>query len=138
MSFRPYLMFGGDCRAAMTRYQEIFGGDLQVMSFADSPPEARPQGLPAGGADLVMHAALITPESMLMASDDPTPDYDGRRGVMISHTAPDEPAARRVFDALAEGGTVIMPLGETFWAPVFGMCIDRFGTSWMVDAAPAQ
>ena len=49
-------------------------------------------------------------------------------------TAPLDPAeADRVFNALAEGGTITMPLGETFWAVKFGMLTDRFGTPWMIN-----
>lgn len=124
-------MFSRTAREAMTRYQEVFGGELNLLTFADLPPGAdRPTDV---DADLVMHAALSFGDGdLLMASDDPSGDGSGVKGAALSVSAGDEPEARRLFEALAEGGTVVMPLGPTFWAPVFGMCVDRFGVSWMV------
>jgi PhnB protein len=70
-----------------------------------------------------------------MASDDPTTEEVGpMQGMMVSYSTPDAGEAKRVFDALAEGGTVTAPLAETFFSPAFGMCVDRFGTPWMVSA----
>jgi PhnB protein len=84
-----------------------------------------------------MHAALILDDGgMLMASDDPTGAHDGIRGFTISHSAKDAADAERIFAALSEGGSVTMPLGPTFWAPMFGMCTDRFGVGWMIDVTP--
>jgi len=132
MAFHPYLNFGGNCREAFTRYQEIFGGELDVMTMADMPPG---EDVPAGQADLVMHAALRLGDDVLMASDDPTTDDFGPvQGMYVNYSVADVDEARRVFDALAEGGEVTMPAGETFWSPMFGMCVDRFGTPWMVNA----
>ena len=56
----------------------------------------------------------------------------------MSYSATDPDDARRVFDQLAEGGTVAMPVSETFWSPAFGMVTDRFGIPWMVDTAFAE
>ena len=44
---------------------------------------------------------------------------------------PDE--AERYFNALSQGATITMPLSQTFWAIRFGMLVDRFGVSWMVN-----
>ena len=136
MDVNPYLFFGGDCREAMTRYQEVLGGELDIMAMSDAPEgEAVPEGRP----DMVMHAALMFGDTLLMASDDPTGGYEGTKGVAISVSAADGDEASRVFDALAEGGEVTVPLGETFWSPAFGMCVDRFGVAWMVGvAAPPE
>jgi PhnB protein len=136
VAFHPYLFFGGNCREAFTRYQEIFGGELVIMAMKDMPSE---QEVPADQADLVMHAALTLDGNLLMASDDPTTDSFGPvQGMMVSYSVADPGEAKRVFEALAEGGTVMQPIGETFWSPMFGMCVDRFGTPWMVGAdAPA-
>jgi PhnB protein len=134
MSFQPYLMFGGNCREAFTRYQEILGGELFVMAMKDMP-EGEP--VPADQADLVMHAALTLEGSVLMASDDPTTDKFGPvQGMQVSYNVAEVAEAKRVFDALAEGGEVTMPIQETFWSPMFGMCVDRFGTPWMISADP--
>lgn len=131
MAFYPYLFFGRNCRQAFTRYQEIFGGDLSLLSMKDLPASEGPA--PAADADLVMHAALVSADSLLMGSDDPTADNFGPvQGMQVNWSTNDAGEAKRVYDALAEGGQVIMPIGETFWSPMFGMCIDRFGTPWMV------
>jgi PhnB protein len=132
VTFHPYLTFGGNCREAFSRYHEIFGGDLVVMTMADMPDAEGP--VPEEMADLVMHAALTFDDNLLMASDDPTGGFDGVRGMNVNYSVADVDEAKRVFEALAEGGEVTMPISETFWSPMFGMCTDRFGTPWMVNA----
>ncbi len=77
MAFHPYLSFGGNCRQAFTRYQEIFGGELALMPMSDMPPD---QPVPPDQADLIMHAALTFDGHLLMASDDPTGDFRRRPG----------------------------------------------------------
>lgn len=136
MAFHPYLFFGGDCRQAFTRYQEIFGGELELMRMGDAPGGDQ---APAGARDAVIHASLTFDGHLLMASDDPTTDDFGPvQGMMVSYSARDVDDARRVFDALAEGGEVREALTETFFSPAFGMCVDRFGTPWMVSAEPTD
>lgn len=133
MAFHPYLFFSGTCREAFTRYQEIFGGELVLMQNSDAPPD---QGMPGAPPDMIMHAALTFDGNLLMGSDDPTGDGGPKKGISVNCTVPDPGEAKRVFDGLAEGGQVTMPLAETFFAPAFGMCVDRFGVPWMVSAEP--
>ncbi len=130
MALYPYLFFSGTCRAAFTRYEEIFGGKLELMTMSDMPSE---EAVPADQAGLIMHAALTFDGQLLMGSDDPTGDGGPMRGVSVNYTVADATGATRVFEALAEGGEITMPLAETFWAPLFGMCVDRFGVPWMVN-----
>jgi PhnB protein len=131
MAFHPYLNFKGTCREAMTKYQEIFGGELYVMGAGDMPEgEETP---PGWDPDMVIHAALQIGDAMLMASDDPNMS-GGPTGTYIHYEAKDVDDAKQVFEALAEGGTVEMPFGQTFWSPGFGSCADRWGTLWMVGA----
>jgi PhnB protein len=132
MAFHPYVFFSdGTCREAFTRYQEIFGGQLDIMTMADAPPDAAMPGAPA---DAVMHASLTIGDALLMGSDDPTGDGGPKIGAAVSYSAPDDAEAKRIFDALAEGGSVTMPFSPTFFSRGFGMCTDRFGVPWMVDA----
>jgi PhnB protein len=132
MAFRPYLFFTGDCRAAFTRYQEIFGGELFIMTMGEAPSD---EPVPPEMADIVIHAALNIGGELLMASDDPTTTDPGpKQGIMVSYNTADPDDARRVFDALAEGGTVNQELMTTFFSPAFGMCVDRFGIPWMINA----
>lgn len=132
MSLHPYRFFSNDCRAAMDYYHDVFGGTLDIMSFADLPPGE--EGGEGVDPDLVMHAALTFPDgSLLMASDDPSGDGGSVTGVAIHHTAADVDAGQRIFDRLADGGEIGMPFEEVFWAQRFGMCVDRFGTPWMIS-----
>lgn len=130
MPFHPYLFFSGNCREAFTRYHEIFGGDLSLLPMADAPSD---QAVPPEQAELIMHAALSFGDNLLMASDDPTGDGGPVKGMSVNYTVDDGAEAERVFGLLADGGEVTMPIGETFWSPNFGMCVDRFGTPWMVS-----
>lgn len=132
MAFRPYLFFGGNCREAFTRYQQVFGGDLTLLTMKDVPGDEAP---PPATADTIMHAALAIGDNLLMASDDPTTDSFGPvQGMTVSYDAADVDDAKRVFEALAEGGTVTQALEPTFFSAAFGMCVDRFGTPWMIVA----
>jgi PhnB protein len=132
MAFHAYLFFGGNCREAFTRYQEVFGGELVLLTSQDMPPEER---MPGAKPEAIMHAALTVGDALLMASDDPTTDDFGPvQGMQVSYSTPDVAEAQRVFAALADGGTVTAPIGPTSWSPMFGMCIDRFGTPWMIGA----
>ena len=135
MALYPYLFFPNTARAAMTRYQEILGGELEIMTAAELPPgEETPFEAPD---DLVINAALSFGDGdLLMASDDPTGDGDGVKGASLNITLADQAEARRIFEALAEDGTIHMPLGPTFWSPLFGTCVDRFGVAWMVNVDP--
>ena len=137
MAFHPYLFFGKTCREAFTRYQEIFGGELVLIRMQDMPSD---QPVPAGHGDLIAHAALKIGDDLLMASDDPTTDQFGPvQGMMVNYSVGDVGEAKRVFDALADGGEMRLPIGATSWSPAFGMCVDRFGTPWMVSAdVPAE
>jgi PhnB protein len=133
MTFHPYLFFGGDCAAAFTRYQEIFGGELEIMRLRDAP--VGEGGMPGADPDTVLHAAITFDDGrLLMGSDDPVdPDFGAVHGMMVAYSAADPGEARRVFDTLAEGDSVTQALTETFFSPAFGMCTDRFGTPWMVS-----
>jgi PhnB protein len=135
MAFRPYLFFGGTCRQAFTRYQKIFGGELNLVTMKDVPGETPPPDK----ADVIIHAALTVGDDLLMASDDPMSQSFGPvQGMMVSYDAADAGDAKRVFDALSEGGTVTQALEPTFFSEAFGMCVDEFGTPWMVVAPGPQ
>ncbi len=136
MAFRPYLFFGGNCREAFTRYQEIFGGELTLLTMKDVPGETPP----ADTADLIIHAALTIGDDLLMASDDPMAEggFGPVQGMMVSYDAADVAEAERVFDALADGGKVTQALLPTFFSEAFGMCVDRFGTPWMIVGPQPQ
>lgn len=134
MRFDPYLFFDGSCREAFTRYQEVFGGKLDIMTMGDAPSE---EPVPPEQADVVIHASLDFGDgTFLMGSDDMTPEGTSGpvQGMMACWSSPDPDEARKVFAQLAEGGTVTQEPIQTFFSPVFAMCTDRFGTPWMVVA----
>ena len=134
MSFHPYLFFSGNCAEAFQRYQEIFGGELQLMTNADLPEGV--ETMPGAQPQHVMHVSLTLGEGrMLMGSDDPTGDGGPKVGSAVAYVATDEQQAKQAFDALADGGQITAPFGATFWSRGFGMCTDRFGVPWMVDTA---
>ncbi|HVZ46697.1 MAG TPA: VOC family protein [Ramlibacter sp.] len=126
-----YLFFDGNCAEAMRFYQGVIGGELQpMMKYGDSPD---PKQCPAGSADRIMHTSLTVDGRNLMASDTPAGQGKPMQGFSLSlyYASPEE--AKQKFAALAEGGTVVLPIGPTFWAKAFGMLTDRFGTPWMVS-----
>jgi PhnB protein len=137
MKINPYLIFNGDCAAAFKFYAQCLQGTLEVMmTFGESPAR---EHVPAECHDLVMHTRLLVGDQAIMGSDS-TPDrpYSGIHGCAISLNVDSVAEAERVFAALADQGTVQMPLEATFWAARFGMLVDRFGASWMVNCEKDQ
>jgi PhnB protein len=126
----PYLQFHDRARDAMAFYRDVFGGELTTQTFV----EGGMRGHPSNDGRL-MHAQLVTPQGLvLMASDVPDEvPYQPGSAVSISLSGDAEPMLRGFYDALAAGGTVLEPLAPAPWGDHFGACIDRFGTSWMVN-----
>ncbi|MFG6440466.1 VOC family protein [Roseateles sp. LKC17W] len=136
MKVEPYLFFDGQCEAAIAFYQQALGATVEFMMRYGDSPEPPPEGtLPPGSAHKIMHASLCIGEARVMVSDDVYSGEGGFKGFSLSLDFADEAAARAVFAALSEGGQVSMPLGKTFWSPLFGMVSDRFGVGWMVSLA---
>jgi PhnB protein len=128
-----YLFFDGTCADAMRFYERTLGGKLDLLTHAQSPIAGQ---TPPGSADRIMHARLTTDGGSLMASDTMVGHtYEGMHGFSLALAYPTAADARRIFDALAQGGRVTMPMQKTFWAEAFGMLVDRFGTPWMVNGA---
>ena len=137
-TFSPYLFFGGNCRAAFTRYQEVFGGELQIVTAADMEAQGE-EPMEGSSPDTVMHAAITIGDNLLMGSDDPTnPDFGPVQGMQVCYSAPDVADANRVFDALAKGGNPVQPLIDAGFSPAFGMLVDEWGTPWMIVAEQAE
>ncbi len=130
----PYLFFGGRCEEAIEFYRTALGAEVEMLMRFDESPEPAPAGmLQAGFEKKVMHAAFRVRGNQILASDgcNDTSKFDGFR---LALTVPTDEDARRFFDALADGGSVQMPLTKTFWSPCYGMVTDRFGLGWMVMA----
>lgn len=135
MKMNPYLNFDGTCVPAFRFYQQLFGGELEVMTFGDSPMAAE---MPPEMAGQAMHACLTAGDLVLMASDAPPEHYTRAAGFHVALHPMEVAEAERIFHALAEGGTVTMPMEKTFWAERFGMLTDRFGTPWLVNCDPSS
>jgi PhnB protein len=137
MKLNSYLSFDGQCKAAFKFYEKCFGGTIVAMfSFGETPAS---EHVPAEFRDRIMHARLEVGDQALMGSDAvPEHPYEGIRGCYVSVNVEATAEAERIFAALAENGTVQMPIGETFWAARFGMLVDRFGVPWMVNCEKNQ
>jgi len=131
----PYLNFNGNCEEAFNFYRSVFGGDFTYIGrFKDIPGQTQPD---PEDAEKIMHISIgLGGGTILMGSDIPK-SYEDHfvTGTNVNLTlSPDnEEEARRVFDSLASGGRVTMPMDKTFWGSLFGMLTDKFGINWMVD-----
>jgi PhnB protein len=133
MQVQPYLFFDGRCEEAVEFYRKAIGAEIvMLMRFKDSPEPPQPGMVPPGSENKVMHAALKIGDTTVMASDGRCQGKPSFQGFSLSLTAPNDAEAERLFDALAAGGQVRMPMAKTFFASKFGMVADRFGVSWMV------
>lgn len=132
---QPYLFFGGRCDEALEFYRAAIGAEVEMIMRYKDAPEQPPAGMLADGYEnKVMHASFKVGATTLMASDGcGGPDEGKFDGFSLSISAQTEADADRMFAALAEGGTVTMPLGPTFWSAKFGMLTDRFGLGWMIN-----
>ena len=130
----PYINFPGSAREAMETYQEIFGGNLVMNTFGEYGPPDMP------GGDKIMHAMLTTETGLALMGADNPPGMEHTPGnnMSVSLSGEDAEELRGYWDKLAAGGTVVMPLEKQMWGDEFGMCIDRFGTSWMVNITQPQ
>ena len=132
---QTYLFFGGRCEEALEFYRGAIGAKIEMLMRYKDAPEQPPEGmLSPGYENKVMHASFRVGTTTVMASDGcGGPDEGKFAGFSLSITVATEEEADRKFTALAEGGTITMPLGPTFWAAKFGMLTDRFGLGWMIN-----
>nr|WP_296064370.1 VOC family protein [uncultured Actinoplanes sp.] len=130
----PYITFDGNAREAMEFYHSVFGGDLRINTFgefgADDPALA----------DKVMHAMLTSPKGYMLMASDTAPGMTVTPGSTISISLSGDPGEglEDVWDKLADGGTVHMPMEKQMWGDVYGQLTDRYGINWMVDVVSAD
>jgi PhnB protein len=135
MRLNHYLTFNGQCEAAFKFYEQCLGGKIvAMMTHAGTPAE---EHVPPEWRNKILHCRLIVGDEALMGSDAPPGRYEEPKGFSVSLQINDPGEAERIFHALAENGTVRMPLQPTFWAVRFGMLVDRFGIPWMVNCEKA-
>jgi PhnB protein len=130
MRIAPHLTFRGNCEDAFRMYERLFGGQLVVLSYGASPAAAT---VPEDWRSKIVHATLTLPGGNALLGADVLPEqFEAPKGFYVFVALRDEAEARRVFDALADGGSVRMPLEKTLWSPAFGVVVDRFGTPWEI------
>lgn len=131
MQLNPYLNFNGQCETAFKFYEQCLGGKIEAtMTYGESPMAEQ---TPPQWRNKIMHASLVVGDKVLMGADSPPDRYEEPKGLSVLLGIDDPAEAERVFHALAENGTVQMPIQETFWAARFGMVVDRFGIPWMIN-----
>lgn len=131
MRINAYLNFNGQCEEAFKFYEKLLGGKIEfIMTFKEMPAGGQ---VPEGWGNKIMHVRMSTPGGILMGSDAPPGHHQKPQGFFVSISVDNPAEADRIFQELASGGTVVMPIAETFWARRFGMAVDRFGIPWMVN-----
>lgn len=131
----PYIGFKDNTRQAMEFYHSVFGGKLDMTTFAEG-------GVPSdmGDPNLIMHSMVVAENGItFMAADTPTSmEYNPGTNVSISLSGDNETELRDYWDKLADGGNVTQPLEKAPWGDTFGMLVDKFGIHWMVNISAGQ
>lgn len=132
-SINPYLNFNGNAVEAFKFYQQVFGGEVQSIRYKDLSDN---MGLAGDDLNLVANAMLpIVGETVLYGGDVPdmfNQPVKAGNNIDINIEADSIEEAEQLFNALSDGGKVMMSFQETEWAERFGQCADRFGVQWMV------
>ena len=130
MALTAHLWYSGHCREAFHFYAQLFGGELMLLAYGDTPMAKE---VAAEWSEKIVHATLAFDDCELAGSDVQSDYYRQPQGFSVLVDIEDVEKARRIFTALAEGGSVAMPMQETFWSPAFGVLTDRFGIPWEIN-----
>jgi PhnB protein len=131
MQVNPYLSFKGQCEEAFKFYERCLGGQLgAIFRYAGTPLADH---VPADWHDKVMHGSVKFGDQVLMGADAAPDRYEEAKGFSLAIHIKSTADGERIFHELAKGGRVVVPLGKTFWAALFGMLIDRFGIPWLIN-----
>lgn len=126
----PYLIFNGNCREAMNFYKQCFDGELELLTFSDSPIDMKDKGT---DKNQIMHATLKNKAFSLMASDWPGGTANVGNNMQLNIECETKKEIESLFEALSDKGKIVQPLSDTFWGAHFGMLIDKFGIHWMLN-----
>ncbi|MBA2401279.1 MAG: VOC family protein [Bradyrhizobium sp.] len=132
MQVNPYLFFNGNCEEALKYYQKVLNAEIEAILPYENGPADMPT--PPEWKKKVMHAKITIDGEVIMASDAFPGHFNPPQGFAVSLQVGDPGDAALRFRALSDGGTVTMPFAKTFFSKGFGMCIDKFGTPWMVNS----
>lgn len=133
MQVNPYLSFKGQCEAAFRFYEQCLGGQLgPIFRYAGTSLTAQ---VPADWQDKVMHGSVTVGGQEIMGADVAPDGYEDPKGFSLSVQIKNTAEAERIFRELSKNGRIVMPLEKTFWAERFGMVVDQFGVSWLINCA---
>jgi PhnB protein len=137
-SVNVYLTFNGNCEEAFNFYKSVFGGEFPYVGrYKDMPAGEGGKTISGDDAERIMHISLpIGKETMIMGSDtggEWASNFKAGNNFSICVSADNKEQADKIFNGLAEGGQVTMPLNNTFWGDYFGMLTDKFGINWMMS-----
>ena len=131
MTMNPYLSFKGDCETAFKYYEQHLGGEMgAIFRYGGTPLSG---SVPPDWSDKIMHGSIVVGDLVLMGGDFLEGQYQAPQGFTLSLQLSDTADAERIYKALAQDGTVLMPLEKTFWAARFGQVVDRFGIPWQIN-----
>lgn len=135
MTLNPHLSFDGRCESAFHFYQRCLGGKVDMLTWGDSPMASE---VPPEWRGKICHATLTVGTNQIMGCDVQPGQYEPPKGFQILLGVDDLAEAERTFQALAENGSVQMPMQRTFWAARFGVLTDQFGVSWSINGGEAH
>jgi PhnB protein len=134
----PYLNFKGNTEEAFNFYKSVFGGEFAMLQrFGEMPTQEGCEEMSAADKEKIMHVALPISEGHVLMATDAVGEHAERlsvgNSISLSVGADSKAEADSIFNGLSAGGTVTMPIADTFWGAYFGMCQDKFGIGWMVN-----
>jgi PhnB protein len=133
MSLSIHLIFDGQCETAFRFYEECFGAKvITMLKWSESPAASQ---APPGAADRIMHATLKLADSYVFGADAFPGKYETPKGFSVLFSVGNPQEAEQVFQKLADGGNVTMPLQETFWAKSYGVVTDKYGIPWEINCS---
>ncbi len=131
MEISPYLLFNGNCADAFKFYEQSLGGKITfIQKFGESPMADQ---VPADWRDKIAHTPMNSGRRRLIASTKPPAHYAAPQGVSVVLSPSNTEEGERMFNAPPTSVRACMPFQKTFWSPGFGMTVDRFGISWIVN-----
>jgi PhnB protein len=133
----PYVNFSGNCREAMTFYNECLQGELTLQTVEGSPVEHQ---CPAALKDQILHSSLVKNGTLLLMGSDMVGPEGFIKGntIALSLICSSEEEINRFFSKLSDGGRVTHPLRIEFWGAIFGVLSDKFGIRWMLTYDKSQ
>lgn len=136
MRISSHINFDGQCEEAFRVYERVLEGSLQtLLRFSDSPIRSQ---VPAEWQSRILHATLLVGECELLGSDVFPGQSGHKQGFSVTLSLADSERAKSIFAALGAGGSVLMPLQETFWAKAFGVVTDKYGVTWEINCASSM